>query len=158
MEQKQPMSLLLRIERKLTDELRDCNALTARYGLTLSESAIAALAQKRITALADSGRVEFAESAITKLIKAFCDSPYLQKDDYEETLYELTDAFYAYKNDTFDRMSDDELIGCMRACYDAYAGGLDAVTGMTLSSLCGGRRLDEIADEEPDEETGEELD
>ena len=142
------------LEQRLKHELAACNAVTERYGLTLSESAVLAIAEKRTQTLLETGRVEFGESVIPKLINAFCDSPYLLQDDYEETLCALTEAFYSFKNDSFDRLTDDELIACLRACYDAYEGGLDAVCALTIEELQRGRRLDD-ADEPND---GEEED
>lgn len=138
------------MEERLGGELRACNAVTARYGLKLSEMSIAALAQRRANALRETGRVEFGESAVPKLIEAFCDSPYLLQEDYEQAIGELTETFYSLKNDAFDRIADDELIEKMRACYDAYEGCLDAVTGLTLASVLRGRRLDD-AEEGADE-------
>lgn len=138
------------LEQRLKRELAACNYLTERYGLTLSESAVLAIAEKRTQTLLETGRVEFGESVIPKLIEAFCDSPYLLQDDYEETLCALTEAFYSFKNDSFDRLTDDELIKSLRACYDAYEGGLDAVCSLTIEELLRGRRLDDA--DAPDEE------
>ena len=138
------------LEQRLKRELAACNNLTERYGLTLSESAVLDIAEKRTQTLLETGRVEFGESVIPKLIEAFCDSPYLLQDDYEETLCALTEAFYSFKNDSFDRLTDDELIACLRACYDAYEGGLDAVCSLTIEELLRGRRLDDA--DTPDEE------
>jgi len=150
MEETRLPEVLRRMEESLRGELRACNALSARFGLTLSEEAMQAVARRRVAALRETGRVEFGKSAVPKLIEAFCDSPYLLQEEYEETLGELTDAFYALKNDSMGQVSDDELIEKMRACYDAYEGGLDAVIGLTLSAILRGRRLDD-AEEEADE-------
>lgn len=143
------------LEQRLKSELSACNGMTGKYGLSLSESAVLAIAQKRSETLLETGRVEFGESVIPKLIEAFCDSPYLLQDDYEETLCALTEAFYSFKNDCFDRLTDDELIKSLRACYDAYEGGLDAVCSLTMEELRRGRRLDG-ADEPDDEEEADE--
>ena len=145
------------LEQRLKHELAACNAVTERYGLTLSESAVLAIAEKRTQTLLETGRVEFGESVIPKLINAFCDSPYLLQDDYEETLCALTEAFYSFKNDSFDRLTDDELIQAMRERYDAYDGSVEAVTGTSLEALCRARRLGEtfedgFAEEEEDDD------
>ena len=143
------------LEQRLKRELSACNAVTERYGLTLSESSVLAIAEKRTQTLLETGRVEFGESVIPKLINAFCDSPYLLQDDYEETLCALTEAFYSFKNDCFDRLTDDELIACLRVCYDAYEGGLDAVCSLTIEELTRGRRLDDADDPDDEEEADE---
>lgn len=143
------------LEQRLKSELSACNGMTGKYGLTLSESAVLAIAQKRAETLLETGRVEFGESVIPKLIEAFCDSSYLLQDDYEETLCALTEAFYSFKNDCFDRLTDDELIKCLRACYDAYEGGLDAVCSLTMEELLRGRRVDDAEAPNDEEEADE---
>lgn len=155
MESSLALFTLSALEQRLKSELSACNSMTEKYGLTLSESAVLAIAQKRTETLLETGRVEFGESVIPKLIEAFCDSPYLLQDDYEETLCALTEAFYSFKNDCFDRLTDDELIKSLRACYDAYEGGLDAVCSLTIEELRRGRRLDD-ADAPDDEEEADE--
>jgi len=117
-------------------ELRDCNAYTAAYGLSLSENQIAGLVKRRFEALSSTGRVEFGNGVLKKLIYAFCDSPHLSQEDYEFTLLELQDAFYYYKNESNDRYSDDELIGFMKAVYNGRAHGeLDYLVGTSLEEL-----------------------
>lgn len=41
---------------------------------------------------------------------AFCNSPYISNENYEDTLHELIGMFYDFKNDTWDAVTDDELI------------------------------------------------
>jgi hypothetical protein len=115
------------------------------------------LAKARGRALSDHGRVEFGASAVYRIIYGFCDSPFLQQDEYEATLLELTDAFYYFKNECGDQLTDDELIAAMRNRYDAYDGSTEAVIGTSLESLCRARRLgleyeDGWEDEEADDE------
>jgi len=124
-------------ERQLRQKLRESNALSARFGLSLDEQSIAALSQARAETLAETGRVEFGVSVLPDMVEAFCDSPYLMQDEYEATLAGLMEAFYTYKNETRDQIADDELLGRMRACFDAYEGSMDAVTGMSLEALFG---------------------
>ena len=132
-------------------QLRSCNALSARFGLTLSESAIRELAVARQNALTEHGRIEPKESAVASIIEEFCDSPYLLQDEYEATLLALTDAFYYFKNACGEALTDDELIKAMRERYDAYDGSVDAVIGTSLEALCRARRLgleDEVWEEQ----------
>ena len=74
-------------------ELSECNKLTTKYGLSLSEAQIQNLVEHRFGALRDTGRVEFGEGILKKLIYAFCDSPYISQENYEETILELQDSF-----------------------------------------------------------------
>lgn len=118
-------------------ELRDCNEFTVRYGLVLSEDQIQSLVERRFGALRDTGRVEFGEGILKKLILAFCDSPYLTRENYEDTIVELQDSFYYFKNESEDRISDDELIEFMKNVFNGRAqGSLDYLSGTSLEDLC----------------------
>ena len=123
--------------------LSETNALTARYGLTLSEQDIATLMEKRVTALSETGRVEFGKGILEKLVFAFCDSPYLFQDTYMETLLALQDAFYYFKNESLDALTDDELIAFMKEQFDGECeGSVEYLTGTLLEDLCRDIRYD----------------
>ncbi|MDX9872516.1 MAG: DUF6323 family protein [Clostridia bacterium] len=118
-------------------ELRECNKLTAKFGLTFSDTQIQNLVESRFSALRDTGRIEFGEGILQKLIYAFCPSPYLMQDNYEETLMELQDSFYYYKNESLDQFSDDELIEFMRKVFNGRAqGSVEYLAGSSLEELC----------------------
>lgn len=124
--------------------LEACNERTARFGLRLSETQLRALEDRRDRALRETGRVEFGGGILKQLILTFCGSPYLLQQEYEETLAALQDAFYALKNETGDRIPDDELIDAMRRAYDGKAGGsVEALAGLTPEEL--------FQDDEPEE-------
>lgn len=80
--------------------IKECNLFTQKYGLILSDTQITSLIEKRKEALKNTGRVELRGGILDKLIKAFCDSPYIDQENYASTLYELVDIFYEYKNET----------------------------------------------------------
>ena len=75
-------------------EVRACNAMSEKFGLSLNEDEIRELVACRADALKKTGRIEFAGGILPKLIYAFCDSPYIQQENYECTLAELQEAFY----------------------------------------------------------------
>ena len=104
-------------------ELEQCNTVSARWGLTLSREQMERLARQRFEALRNTGRVEFGEGILGKLIRAFCDAPELQQSEYEETLSKLQALFYYYKNECADTLSDDELITALRLIYSERAHG-----------------------------------
>ena len=119
------------------NELRECNEFTMRYGLVLSETQIQSLVERRMNALRDTGRIEFGEGILKKLITTFCDSPYLTPENFEETIIELQDSFYFFKNESMDRVSDDVLIVFMKTVFDGRAqGSLDYLSGTSLEALC----------------------
>ncbi len=111
----------------------ECNKKTEQFGLVLSEEEAKSLIISRKTALADSQRVEFAEGILPKLIYCFCDSQYINQDNYGDTLDQLQDLFYQYKNETQDELSDDELLEFMRKQFDEVCyGDLDYLANTCL--------------------------
>ncbi len=130
------------------ETLSECNALTGRYGLSLTQKQVIALEKHQREAAAAAGRAEFGGGALRAIIEAFCDSPYIQQDSYEETLSELVASFYYFKTEAEDRIADDELIAYMRRCFDTTCqGSLEYLSGTTLEELCrdarGGREADD---------------
>lgn len=119
------------------NELRECNEFTPRYGLSLSEQQIHNLVEKRFEALKDTGRIEFGKGILKKLIYEFCDSPYIIQENYEDTILELLDSFYYFKNESMDLISDDELMTFMKQHFDIICqGSLEYLNGTTLEELC----------------------
>ena len=90
-----------------TRELLACNDTTAAYGLRLTPQQAQALLNTRSAALRKTGRVELGGSILQKVVLTFCDSPYLTQESYEETLHQLVDAFYYFKNETEDRVGEE---------------------------------------------------
>lgn len=119
----------------LAEQLRTRNLCCAKYGLYLSEQAITSLLEKRMAALQEHGRVEPGESVLCKLVDAFYDCPYLEQDTFTDTLCELLDTFYYFKNESCDLVTDDDLITWMREQFDVSDGSIDYLLGASLDSL-----------------------
>lgn len=131
------------------NELEVCNNYSGRFGLVLSNKQMLRLTESRFMALKSTGRVEFGEGVLKKLVYAFCDSPYLTQENYEDTLSELQDIFYYFKNESMEALSDDELIEAMKSVFNGKAqGSLEYLAGTSLENLCRGIRGGET--EEPD--------
>ena len=133
--------------------IEKCNKITSRYGLVLSNKQILGLLEKRKETLKATGRVEFRGGVIEKIIKEFCDSPYINKENYESTLYELIDIFYEYKNETMDLTTDDELIDFMKKSFDGICkGDIEYLAGTIMyqmrEKLINGKSIDNIKDGE----------
>lgn len=103
--------------------IKKCNEFTNKYGLILSDTQIESLMEKRIDILKNTGRIEFRTGIIDKIIKEFCDSPYINQENYVLTLYDLLDIFYEYKNETMDLVTDDELIKFMKKAFNGVCKG-----------------------------------
>lgn len=126
-------------------EVRECNEYSAAFGLRLSESAVKDLVAARGEALRNTGRVEFGGGILPKLIYAVCDSPFIRQDNYETTLAELQEAFYVFKNESNDTLTDDELIEKMTAVFNGCAQGCaELLSQMSVQELerCADKKFD----------------
>lgn len=124
------------IQKQAVNEVLQCNNITADYGLLLTSDAALQLVKSRSFALKATGRVEFGSGVIDKIIYEFCSSPYITKGNYEQTIHDLIEIFYYYKNETLDLISDDDLIKFMKTAFDGVCqGSLDLLSGRELFEL-----------------------
>ena len=124
-------------KKQLAMEIKKCNEITMKYGVTLSDTQIENLINKRFESLKNTGRIEFGDGILKELIEAFCDSPYIMKDTYEETLEELQDIFYFFKGEAMDQIADDELIEFMKEYFNGECqGSIEYLSGTNLEELC----------------------
>ena len=111
--------------------------LAMKYGVTLSDTQIENLINKRFESLKNTGRIEFGDGILKELIEAFCDSPYIIQENYEETLEELQDIFYFFKGEAMDQIADDELIEFMKEYFNGECqGSIEYLSGTNLEELC----------------------
>jgi len=121
------------IQKQAVSEVIKCNEYTQKFGLALTRAQAAELVETRSIALNDNGRVEFGGGVIDKIINEFCDSPYISMLNYTQTINELLEIFYYYKNETLDLVSDDELIKYIKNSFtDICQGSLDLLSGREL--------------------------
>jgi hypothetical protein len=116
---------LMLIQQQKQEQLRvlECNKKTEQFGLVLSQDEANNLILNRKSSLGDNQRVEFGEGVLPKIITLFCDSQYINQDNYADILSELQDIFYSYKNETQDELTDDELLEFMRKQFDEICFG-----------------------------------
>ncbi len=138
-------------------EITNCNDFSSRFGLTLSPTKAQELVETRAEVLNRHGRIEFGGGIIEKLIVAFCDSPFLSQSNYAETLNELIETFYYFKNESFDSVSDDELIFIMKKHFDNNCrGSVELLQSRELETLAHNIRFG-ITDYEETDEAGDEY-
>lgn len=61
-------------------------------------------------------KTQFGRRILDRLIYTFCDSQYISQDSYAETLTKLQNIFYQFKNESADRVTDDELLARQLRC------------------------------------------
>lgn len=108
---------------KEISKIIECNEFLEKYGLKITPEDVKVIIEKRNEALKKSGRIETSNEIVSRLIKEFCDSSYISNENFLETINELIEAFYYYKTETKNKISDEELIKFMREHYEKTVNG-----------------------------------
>lgn len=58
-----------------------------------------------------------------ELVFRFCDSPYVDQHTLVETMEQLQDIFYEYKNEFAEEIPDDELLDYMEEAFNGICQG-----------------------------------
>ena len=111
------------VQQYAVNSILSCNEDTSEYGLALTAEQAQALVLSRNESLKASGRIELGGGVIEKLIHSFAGSPYINAENYEETLHRLIDIFYSFKSDTWESVSDNQLIEFMKDAFDGSCRG-----------------------------------
>ncbi len=130
-------------------EIISCNEKTLDYGLKLNPSDALSLVETRSEALKSMGRIEFKGGIINKLILEFSNSPYISQYNYVDTINELIETFYYFKNETLDEMGDDDLIFKMKDYFDHNCqGSMELLQHRELETLARCIRYGEYQEED----------
>lgn len=100
------------------EQILNTNEKSQLYGLKLNQKDALELIEIKNNSLAANGRIEVGGSTVENIIAAFYDSPYIIQGEYAYMISELIETFFYMKNETFDVIPDDELIGLMRHYFD----------------------------------------
>lgn len=110
------------------------NRDTEKYGLVLSEQDAMMILKERENSLREQRRIEFGEGIISKIIYEFCDSDFIDQNNYVDTVIHLQEIFYLYKNEMEDEITDDELLHFMKEQFEEVCfGDLEYLEGTCLS-------------------------
>ncbi len=144
------------LQKQAVNEILGLNQITRQYGLTLSPKQVVDLVETRALALQQTGRIEIGGGVIDKMITVFADSPFLTSYNYAETLNDLIELFYYFKNETLEQVSDDDLIGYMGKAFNGVCqGSLELLAGRELVRMAHNIRFGLAVDYE-EKEQGEE--
>ena len=124
--------ILLQQQNQLS-KMIEANQTTKQYGLMLSEQDAKLILKSQRYALKQEERIEFGEGVIPKIIYEFCDSDFIDQNNYVETMIRLQEIFYLYKNEMHDEITDDELLHFMKEQFESICfGDLDYLEGTCL--------------------------
>ena len=131
MEEKNWMELMG--EQAIVEKVLDTNSYMEQFGLRLTKEDAKLLAAGRQRALQKERRVELGESILPKLIFTFCDSGYVEQEDFVDTIQRLQEIFFLYKNEMEDEITDDELLNFMKEQFETVCfGDMDYLEGTCL--------------------------
>ena len=117
-------------------KLVETNSATQQFGLVLSEQDAKIILEERKYSLAEEKRIEIKEGIAKKIILEFCDSEYIDQNNYVDTIIRLQQIFYLYKNEMQDEITDDELLHLMKEQYELICfGDLEYLEGTGLSNF-----------------------
>ncbi|NMS90340.1 hypothetical protein HGQ85_10380 [Clostridioides difficile] len=111
------------------NELLDTNKESKEYGLVLSEVDVKDIITSRNYTLKGYGRIELDIKVTKQLIENIYKSQFTNMDDYLEAINDMQEIFYYLKNETNDKISDDEIIEMLDELYEKFSGNLDNVRG-----------------------------
>lgn len=78
-------------------------------------------------------RVEFGPGIAQKIIYEFCNSAYLNLNNFTNSIIRLQEIFYLYKNEMEDEITDDELLHLMKEQFENLCfGDLDYLENTCL--------------------------
>lgn len=120
-------------EKMQLEKIMEKNSETEQYGLNLSKEEAQQLLKVHRQVLQKNQRAEFGSGILLEIIYEFCDSDYIDQSNYVETLMELQELFYLYKNEMLDEITDKELLHFMREQFDKVCfGDLEYLGGTCL--------------------------
>ena len=126
--------IVLLQQKNQLEKVIETNKTTEQFGLVLSEQDAKLILEERKDTLQKQKRVEFGEGIVPKIIYEFCDSNYIDQNNYVDTIIRLQEIFYLYKNEMQDEITDAELLHFMKEQFeDICYGDLDYLEGTCLT-------------------------
>lgn len=107
----------------IASELIQLNDITREHGIVLSKKDCAEIAECRAELLKDTERIEVGAGAITKIIETFCESGYINQQNFKDTVEGLLECFYTIKTETDDKVSDEDTLKFLKYLFEVEAGG-----------------------------------
>ena len=109
--------------RYIAKDLLALNEHTVTHGIILSESDCTEIAQCRGDLLVENERIEVGSGAVRRIIEEFCDSGYINQQNFKDTVQGLLECFYAIKTETEDKVDDETVLEFLKYVFENDAGG-----------------------------------
>lgn len=133
------------------NQLLETNLSSKKYGLKLTEKDVSEIIKDRERVLNHQGRVELDIKVTVKIIEFLYSSPYVNQDNYSDTVIGLQEIFYYLKSETDDQIADDILLNKIFKLYENIcAGSLELLRGREADKL-----INKIKYQDPDKEVAD---
>ncbi|MEG0548039.1 MAG: DUF6323 family protein [Coprobacillus sp.] len=130
-----------------------CNNISSRYGMILKQEDVLRIIETQELSLVEQERIEFGGTIIEQLIYAFCDSQFISKYEYAESMIKFVEIFYHYREELDEFLSDEEIIEYMQRSFNGPCqGSMDWLESSQLWILM--KAIDERKDIYMDDDYG----
>lgn len=109
---------LTRLSESYANELLKINEQINEQGLGITLEDAKQIINTRDKVLNNYGRVELSLQATEKIMKLFSYSSFINQNNYVGSINDLQETFYYLRNETKDKISDDELIELMKDLFE----------------------------------------
>ncbi|MBR2474561.1 MAG: hypothetical protein IKB51_05990 [Clostridia bacterium] len=109
--------------RYIAKELSALNKHTEQFGIVLSEKDCTDIAECRSDLLVENERIEVGAGAVKRIIEVFCDSGYVNQQNFRDTVEGLLECFYSIKTETEDKLDDETVLEFIKSVFENEAGG-----------------------------------
>ena len=109
------------------NEILNLNERSQEYGLILTPDDVDNIVKSRNHTLNSYGRIDLNMDVTKEIMEILYKSQFTDKDDYVEMINDLVEIFYFLKNETFDEISDKEIIEIIGEFYEETRGRLDNI-------------------------------
>jgi hypothetical protein len=106
-----------------TNDLLILNRESKKYNLYLTRSDAKDFIENRTRILNDFGEIDLENNLLKTIVLTFCDSPFIQQENYAIIINELLETFYFIKSENEDNIGDDELLFMMKSLFNGRCGG-----------------------------------
>lgn len=109
------------------NEILNLNEKSQEYGLILTPDDVDNIVKSRNHTLNSYGRIDLNMDVTKEIMEILYKSQFTDKDDYVEMINDLVEIFYFLKNETFDEISDKEIIEIIGEFYEETRGRIDNI-------------------------------
>jgi len=111
-------------------EILALNEISKEYGIALDAEEARELSETRARTIAENERIEIGVGAVEGIIRRFCRSSYINRENYAYVLNEITELFYYIKTETDDKISDNALLDELFVRFEQRCrGSVDTLIG-----------------------------